>query len=86
MLNVEADVEADFTALEAVDAVRSTLEQRGTIFALVKQDLLARLDAFGLTGKIGTERLSPTLPTAVQAYEQWARQHPPDPQPGRTTR
>ena len=87
VLNVEANVEVDFTALEAVDAVRSALEQRGTTFALarVKQDLLARLDAFGLTEKIGTERLFPTLPTAVQAYEQWARQHPPDPQPGRTT-
>lgn len=64
-----------------------TLEQQGTIFALarVKQDLLARLDAFGLTGKIGTERLFPTLPTAVQAYERWARQHPPGPQPSPPT-
>jgi sulfate permease, SulP family len=80
VLNVEANVEADFTALEAAEAVRSTLEQRGTIFALarVEQDLLARLNAFGLTGKIGTDRLFPT-PTAVQAYERWARQHPPDP-------
>ena len=59
VLNVEANVEVDFTALEAVDTVRRTLEQQGTIFALarVKQDLLARLDAFGLTGKIGSERL-----------------------------
>ena len=78
VLNVEANVEVDFTALEAVDAVREELSRRGIVFALVrvKQDLLARLDSFGLAGKIGAERIFPTLPTAVQAYERWAAQHP----------
>ena len=78
VLNVEANVEVDFTALEAVDAVREELIHRRIVFALarVKQDLLTRLDAFGLTEKIGAERLFPTLPTAVQAYESWARHHP----------
>ncbi len=79
VLNVEANVEVDFTALEAVEAVRAELARAGTVFALarVKQDLLARLEAFGLADKIGTDRLFPTLPTAVQAYEQWASQNPP---------
>ncbi len=79
VVNVEANVEVDFTALEAVDAVRTALAREGTVFALarVKQDLLARLTAFGLTEKIGAEYLFPTLPTAVQAYEEWARHHPP---------
>jgi sulfate permease, SulP family len=79
VLNVEANVEVDFTALEAVDAVRTELARQGTVFALarVKQDLLARLTAFGLTGKIGARYLFPTLPTAVQAYEEWARGDPP---------
>jgi sulfate permease, SulP family len=79
VLNVEANVEVDFTALEAVDAVREELSRRGTVFALarVKQDLLARLQAFGLAGKVGKELIFPTLPTAVEAYEQWARQNPP---------
>ena len=78
MLNVEANVEVDFTALEAVDAVRDELARRGIVFALarVKQDLLARLNSFGLTEKIGAGYLFPTLPTAVQAYENWTRQHP----------
>jgi sulfate permease, SulP family len=78
VLNVEANVEVDFTALEAMDAVRDELARRGAVFALarVKQDLLGRLNSFGLTEKIGAERLFPTLPTAVQAYESWARQHP----------
>jgi sulfate permease, SulP family len=77
VLNVEANVEVDFTALEAVDAVREELSERGVVFALarVKQDLLARLRSFGLVGKIGPELLFPTLPTALQAYQAWAAQH-----------
>ena len=79
VLNTEANVEVDFTALEAVEAVRAELSRRGTIFALarVKQDLLDDLEAFGLAGKIGAEHIFPTLPTAVAAYRQWASQHPP---------
>ena len=76
VLNVEANVEVDFTALEAVDAVREEITRQGAVFALarVKQDLLARLRAFGLADKIGEERLFPTLPTAVDAYQKWAQQ------------
>jgi MFS superfamily sulfate permease-like transporter len=71
VLNVEANVEVDFTALEAMDALREDITGRDAVFALarVKQDLLARLEAFGLAGKIGTGLLFPTLPTAVQAYQ-----------------
>ena len=71
VLNVEANVEVDFTALEAMEALREDITNRGAVFALarVKQDLLARLEAFGLAGKIGAELLFPTLPTAVQAYQ-----------------
>ncbi len=79
VLNVEANVEVDFTALEALDALREEITRRGAVFALarVKQDLLARLQSFGLAEKIGAERLFPTLPTAVEAYEKWAGQFPP---------
>jgi sulfate permease, SulP family len=81
VLNVEANVEVDFTALEAVDAVRDEFARDGTVFALarVKQDLLVRLQAFGLADKIGPEHLFPTLPTAVAAYQQWAASHQPRP-------
>jgi len=80
VLNVEANVEVDFTALEAVEAVRAELVRAGTVFALarVKQDLLARLESFGLAERIGADRLFPTLPTAVEAYERWARHNPPE--------
>jgi len=83
VLNVEANVAVDYTALEAMDAVREEINRRGAIFALarVKHDLLARLQAFGLDGKIGAEHLFPTLPTAVEAYQAWARQHGPRPGP-----
>ena len=77
VLNVEANVEVDFTALEAVEAVRERLTRRGTVFALarVKQDLLDDLQAFGLADKIGKDLIFPTLPTAVAAYEEWAERH-----------
>jgi len=80
VLNVEANVEVDFTALEALDTIREEITGQGAVFALarVKQDLLARLQAFGLAGKIGTDRLYPTLPTAVDAYRRWADDHPGD--------
>ena len=50
------------------------LARDGTVFAMarVKQDLLVRLKAFGLAAKIGQDRLFPTLPTAVAAYQRWA--------------
>ena len=62
------------------EAVRAELVRAGTVFALarVKQDLLARLESFGLAERIGADRLFPTLPTAVEAYERWARHNPPE--------
>jgi sulfate permease, SulP family len=79
VLNVEANVEVDYTALEAVNAVREELTADGVVFALarVKQDLLARLKSFGLADKIGDDLLFPTLPTAVDAYLRWSEQNPP---------
>ena len=81
VLNVEANVEVDFTALEAMDAIRQQITSGGGVFALarVKQDLLARLQSFGLASKIGSELLFPTLPTALAAYQNWAAQHEPPP-------
>jgi sulfate permease, SulP family len=76
VLNAEANIEADYTALEAVDAVRAELVNRGTIFALahVKAELLDDLRNFGLLVKIGEDRVFPTLPTAVTAYRDWSAQ------------
>jgi SulP family sulfate permease len=78
VLNVEANVEVDFTALDALESVRDELTSGGAVFALarVKQDLLVRLRAFGLADKIGDGLLFPTLPTAVNAYRRWAERNP----------
>ncbi|MFE1409393.1 SulP family inorganic anion transporter [Streptomyces sp. NPDC058746] len=75
VLNAEANVEVDITALDAVDALRAELAGRGIVFALarVKQDLRAPLDAYGLTAAVGPEHIYPTLPTAVEAYRTWQR-------------
>ncbi len=79
VLNTEANVEVDITALDAVDALRRELTDRGIVFALarVKQDLMDDLmddlTAYGLTDNVGTERIFPTLPTAVAAYQKWRR-------------
>jgi sulfate permease, SulP family len=64
VLNVEANAEVDFTALEAVEALRDELARDGTVFAVtrVKQDLLVRLEAFGLVAKIGQNGCSPPCP------------------------
>jgi SulP family sulfate permease len=79
VLNVEANVEVDITALDALDDVRRTLADRDVVFALarVKHDLLDDLDAFGLTESIGPDRMFPTLPTAVDAYRRWAAETAP---------
>lgn len=75
VLNTEANVEVDITALDAVDALRLELTRRGIVFALarVKQDLRDDLDAYGLTESVGPSLIFPTLPTAVAAYHKWER-------------
>jgi sulfate permease, SulP family len=81
VLNVEANVEVDSTGLDALEDLRAELVDRGVVFALarVKQDLLAALDAYGLTAAVGPDRVFPTLPTAVAAYRDRRRT---DPGPG----
>jgi MFS superfamily sulfate permease-like transporter len=75
VLNMEANVEVDSTGLDALEELRADLTGRGIVFGLarVKQDLRDALDAYGLTGAIGAERIFPTLPTAVDAYRDWLR-------------
>ncbi|MCB5163881.1 sulfate permease [Streptomyces bambusae] len=79
VLNTEANVEVDITALDAVEALRAELTEQGVVFALarVKQDLRTALDAYGLTASVGEDRIFPTLPTAIAAY----RNRPPEGRP-----
>ncbi len=70
LLNAEANVEVDLTALDALDQLQAELKRRGIVFAMarVKQDLRDELEAAGLVKKIGEDCIFPTLPTAVEAY------------------
>ena len=70
VLNTEANVEVDLTALDAVDQLRADLQRRGIVFAMarVKQELREELEAAGLLEKVGEDRIFMTLPTAVEAY------------------
>ncbi|MEU6236564.1 sulfate permease [Kitasatospora sp. NPDC047058] len=74
VLNAEANVEVDITALDSLEALREELAARGTVLALarVKQDLRQELDAYGLIDTIGEDRVFPTLPAAVAAYRSWS--------------
>lgn len=70
VLNVEANVEVDMTALDALERLRTQLSSRGIVLVLarVKQDLREALQAAGVLDRIGADHLFPTLPTAVAAY------------------
>ncbi|WP_454778089.1 sulfate permease [Georgenia muralis] len=74
LLNAEANVEVDLTALDALESLRDELHGRGVVVALarVKQDLYSELDAYGLVEAVGRDHIFATLPTAVDAYERWA--------------
>lgn len=54
VLNAEANVEVDLTALDALDQLRSELERRGIVFAMarVKQDLRDSLEAAVLVDRL----------------------------------
>jgi high affinity sulfate transporter 1 len=72
VLNAEANVEVDLTALDALDRLRAELARRGIVFAMarVKQDLRGSLDSAGFVDRIGEDRIFMTLPTAVEAFRQ----------------
>lgn len=72
LLNAEANVELDLTAVDALEALVDELGRRGVVFAVarIKHDAYAELQAAGLAAKIGTDRVFMTLPTAVAAYRQ----------------
>ena len=83
VLNTEANVQPDITAMDALEELRQELHRRGVVFAMarVKQDLHDDLQTYGFIDRVGADRIFLTLPTAVQAYVSWyVEQHgvPPD--------
>jgi high affinity sulfate transporter 1 len=76
LLNTESNVEIDSTAVDTLEELRRELAGRGIELALarVKNDLAVPLGRAGLLQRLGPDRVFPTLPTAVEAYRQWAAQ------------
>lgn len=70
LLNLEAVVEIDITAADALSGLCDDMQGRGITVALAraKHDLLEDLGRLGLRERIGEDRIFPTLPTAVEAY------------------
>ena len=70
VLNAEAQVDPDLTAVDAMERLRRDLTARGIVFAMarVKQDLRDDLDNAGFLDKVGADRVFATLPTAVAAF------------------
>ena len=73
LLNAEAIVELDTTAVDALRQLVGDLAKRHTLFAMarVKQDLRGQLVRGELMDIIDEERIYPTLPVAVEAFEAW---------------
>ncbi|MDA8438352.1 MAG: SulP family inorganic anion transporter, partial [Propionibacterium sp.] len=71
LLNMEANVEVDLTAVDTLDQLRQQVAARGIVLALarVKHDLYRQLDAAGFVALVGRNRIFATLPTAVAAFQ-----------------
>jgi MFS superfamily sulfate permease-like transporter len=76
VLNTEAIVEVDITAIDTLAELQSELAARGITFAMarVKQDLYRQLKQSGLLQKMGSEHVYFTLHTAIAGFE--ARDRP----------
>jgi SulP family sulfate permease len=77
LLNVEANVEIDFTAVDGLRSLFLDLRQRGARLGLVrlKEDLRLPLARTDLLELIGEDMLFATLPTAENAYLDWVERN-----------
>ena len=84
LLNAEANVVVDITAVDALDELHEELERRGVVFAMarVKQDLSAQLGAAGFIDRVSRDRIFATLPTAVAAFARWYEERHGEPPTG----
>lgn len=71
VLNMEANVEIDITAIDILSEFREELAARKITFAMarVKQDLYLELERAGFLHQIRAEHIYATLPTAIAGFE-----------------
>ena len=76
LLNAEAIVELDTTAVDALRQLAGDLARRHVVFAMarVKQDLRRQQVRGELMDIIDEDRIYPTLPVSLEAFERW-REH-----------
>jgi SulP family sulfate permease len=84
LLNAEANIDVDLTAVDALDELRRILAERDIVFAMarVKYELRDLLISSGFVEKVGEQRIFTTLPTAVDAYLDWYVDHHGSTPPG----
>ncbi|MGK7951604.1 MAG: SulP family inorganic anion transporter [Xenococcaceae cyanobacterium] len=72
VLNMEANIEIDITAIDMLFELRKELAAKNIIFAMarVKQDLYIELEKAGFLKNIPAEHIYPTLPTAIAAFQE----------------
>ncbi|MBE9044263.1 solute carrier family 26 protein [Pleurocapsales cyanobacterium LEGE 10410] len=72
ILNMEANVEIDITAIDMLSELRDELAAKNITFAMarVKQDLYLELERAGFLKNIQAEHIYPTLRTAIAAFKQ----------------
>ena len=70
LIDAEAIVDIDVTAVEALSKLQSELECKGVIMAIARasQPLQEMLKRAGLTERIGTAHFFPTVRTGVRAF------------------
>lgn len=70
LLNFEANVQIDLTAIDALAELHDELAEMGITLAVarVKFEMLDELEKAGLVDRIGKDHVFATLPTAVAAY------------------
>ncbi len=73
VLNAEANIEVDLTAVDALEELRAGLAGQGIVLALarVKHEIRQELEAAGFIDRIGPGLVFATLPTAVAGYVAW---------------
>ncbi len=72
VLNMEANVEIDITAIDMLFELREELAAKNITFAMarVKQDLYLELERAGFLKHISTQQIYPTLSNAIAAFKQ----------------
>ncbi len=78
VLNAEAVSEVDITAADALEELRKELDRRGIVvgIARMKEELREELRRTAFLRHVPPDRIFATLPTTVEAYQEWVRQRP----------